>query len=419
MSSSTSLTHQVRPVNPRPAMSQASVETSANLEGLPSTLLQALKTLELDPSQELERYRSYRSVGLEYGKASRPKVDITEEDDDEYEYEMIPPSQTFVRPTEEPQRSKQIAGGLVLSNQLRADESLDLSVVAPGEITKNPNEYLPASKELWRSLGQPALKTEATPEQTSKWQLPVAIGSSVMALTAVTGMTYVNTHPALLQTVPVVAQLTAPPAPIQIPPGQTLQGPDLAMGEFSDLTLANINSLSLPGMAESVAAAPAPAAQMAAVVPAAPAQPSPSVAAPIKANTPTPTQATTATAATAQSNTHSLADSLVRNLLPANIQQVNVRPEAAPKIESKAATTKPYNPTNTPLQPQSAVNSYRVVTEYNSPKILSKIQSIVPQATVTGNNINLGSFQNKPEAEAVIKRLAQKGFAARLQEKNN
>jgi hypothetical protein len=412
MSSSVSLTNQLRPVNPRPAMSQASVETSANLEELPSQLLQALNTLELEPSRELEKYRLYRGVGLEGDKAPRPPIDITEEEED-YDYEMIPPSQSFVRPEEEQQRSKQAAGELVLSNQLREDESLDLSVVSPGEITKNPNEYLPASKELWRSLGQPEPTAEAAPEQKSKWQLPVAIGSSVIALTAVTGMTYVNTHPALLQTVPVVAQLTAPPAPIQIPPGQTLQGPDLAMGEFSDLTLANINSLSLPGTAEPVAAAPAPAVQIATAVPAASAPPS--LTAPTKINTSAP--ATTAIAVTAQPSTHSLADSLIRNLLPANIQQINVRPEAAPKTETKAATTKPYNPTNMSLQPQSAANSdgYRVVTEYNSPKILSKIQSVVPQAIVAGNSINLGSFKNKSEAEAVIKRLAQQGLAAHLQ----
>jgi hypothetical protein len=410
MSSSVSRTDQLRPVNPRPAMSQASIETSANLEGLPSQLLQALNTLELEPSQELEKYRLYRGVGLESDKAPRPPIESTEEED--YDYEMIPPSQSFVRPEEEQQRSKQAAGELVLSNQLREDKSLDLSVVSPGEITKNPNEYLPASKELWRSLGQPEPTTEAAPEQKSKWQLPVAIGSSVISLTAVTGMTYVNTHPALLQTVPVVAQLTAPPAPIQIPPGQTLQGPDLAMGEFSDLTLANINSLSLPGAAEPVAAAPAPAVQIATAVPTASAPPS--LTAPTKINTPTSAPATTATA---QPSTHSLADSLIRNLLPANIQQINVRPEAAPKTETKAATTKPYNPTNMSLQPQSAAksNGYRVVTEYNSPKFLSKIQSIVPQATVAGNSINLGSFKNKFEAEAVIKRLAQQGLAAHLQ----
>lgn len=393
-------------------MSQASVETSANLEGLPSQLLQALNTLELEPSQELEKYRLYRGIGLEGNKAPRPPIDITEEEEEEYDYEMIPPSQSFVRAEEKQQRSKQAAGELVLSNQLREDESLDLSVVSPGEITKNPNEYLPASKELWRSLGQPEPIAEAAPEENSKWQLPVAVGSSVIALTAVTGMTYVNNYPALLQTVPVVAQLTAPPAPIQIPPGQTLQGPDLAMGEFSDLTLANINGLSLPGKAEPMAAAPAPALPIATAVPAASAPPS--LTAPTKINTPTSAPATTVTA---QPSTHSLADSLIRNLLPANIQQINVRPEAAPKTETKAANTKPYNPTNMSLQPQSAANSngYRVVTEYNSPKILSKIQSIVPQATVAGNSINLGSFKNKSEAEAVIKRLAQKGLAAHLQ----
>jgi hypothetical protein len=405
-------------------MSQASPVTSANLDALPTQLQQAISTLDLEPNRELERYRLYKGGSPESARTAqmngngleRPSIDITEEEEEE-DYEMIPPSQPFAVLEEEPQRLPQVAAGeLVLSSHLHEDESLDLSFVSPGEITQSHNEYLPASKELWRSLGQPDPATVA-PEPKSKWRLPVAIGSSIVALTAVTGMTYVNTHPALLKTVPMVAQLTAPPAPVQIPPGQALQGPDLAMGEFSDLTLANLNSIVLPGSAEPIAAAPAPVVPTAAAVSAAPAKPNVVVTAPVPVNAQTSASAVAPVVpAPAPSNSPSLADSLIRNLLPANIQQMNARPEAAPKAATKPAeTAKPYTPANTmSFQPQGGANGYRVVTEYNSPKIFSKIQALVPKATIAGNSIDLGNFKNKSEAEAVIKRLAQKGFVARL-----
>ncbi len=402
-------------------MSQASLEISASLEPLPFQVQQALSTLDLEPERELERYRLYKHGDLEslpvdasqsHGDESlRPLIDTTDEEEEE-EYEIIPPSQPFAirEPEPQPQPSEPfVPGELVLSSQLQDDESLDLSFVSPGEIAQNHNEYLPASKELWRSLGQP--EPAAEPEKKSRWRLPVAIGSTAIAVASVAGMTYVNTHPALLQKVPMVAQLTATPAPIQIPPGQSLQGPDLSMGEFTELSLANINGITLPGTVQPVAAAPI----------AATANPTTgSVAPPVNpasavATTKAPPPATTlATAPATTSNNPTLADSLIRNLLPANIQQLNVRPVAAPKAETKAPETKPYTPaTSMSLQPQSvAASSYQVTTEYQSPSTLAKIQALVPKATVSGNKIKLGTFKNKSEAEAIVKRLAQKGFTA-------
>lgn len=405
-------------------MSQASLEISASLEPLPTPVQQALNMLDLEPERELERYRRFKEGKLEplpandrqshNGEPSRPLIDTTDEEEEE-EYELIPPSQPFgIRePEPQPEPSAPLRPGeLVLSSLLQEDESLDLSLVAPGEIAQNPNEYLPASKELWRSLGQPEPTVTPFPEPKSRWRMPLAIGSTAIAIASVSGMTYVNTHPALLQKVPMVAQLTATPAPIQVPPGQSLQGPDLSMGEFTELTLANINGITLPGTAEPVVAAAAPTApvSMAPTI-------NPALAATPKA-APAPAVAT-APASPAAANSPTLADSLIRNLLPANIQQLNARPAAAPQAETKAVDTKPYTPApanKTPLQPQSAAaSSYQVTTEYQSPAILAKIQALVPKATVSGNNkISLGTFKNKSEAEAVVKRLAQKGFVAQL-----
>jgi hypothetical protein len=406
-------------------MSQASLEISASLEPLPSQVQQALSTLELEPEIELERYRLYKQGDLtslpaaalhsSAGEPSRPLIDTTDEEEEE-EYELIPPSQPFAirEPAPQPQPSEPfVPGELVLSSQLQDDESLDLSFVSPGEIAQKHNEYLPASQELWRSLGQPEPAPE--PEKKSRWRLPVAIGSTAIAVASVAGMTYVNTHPALLQKVPVVAQLTATPAPIQIPPGQSLQGPDLSMGEFTELSLANINGISLPGTAQPVAAASTPiAAANPATLSMAPPAANPATAA---ATTPAAPPPTTLATAPATTSSPTLADSLIRNLLPANIQQLNVRPAAAPKAEAKVSETKPYAPaTSMSFQPQGgAASSYQVTTDYKSPSTLAKIQSLVPKATVSGNKINLGTFKNKSEAEAIVKRLAQKGFTANFQ----
>jgi hypothetical protein len=410
-------------------MSQASLEISASLEPLPSQVQQALNTLDLEPEREIERYRLYKRGGLDSlpaedlqsynGGLSRPLIDTTDEEEEE-EYELIPPSQPFAirEPEPQPQPSEPfVPGELVLSSQLEDDESLDLSFVSPGEIAQNPNEYLPASKELWRSLGQP--DPSATPAPKSRWRLPVAIGSTAIAIASVTGMTYVNTHPALLQKVPMVAQLTAPPAPIQVPPGQSLQGPDLSMGEFTELTLANINSITLPGTAEPLASAAASSAATAnpAAISITPTV-NPSPAATATQAPPAATVATTPATTAPSASSPTLADSLIRNLLPANIQQLNARPAAAPQAETKAPETKPYAPTPAnamSFQPQAGVaSSYQVTTEYQSPSTLAKIQALVPRATVSGNKINLGTFKNKSEAEAVVKRLAQKGFIAQV-----
>lgn len=411
-------------------MSQASLEITASLEPLPSQVQQALSTLELEPERELERYRRYKHGDLESlsadaihsqgGEPSRPLIDTTDEEEEE-EYELIPPSQPFAirEPEPQPQPSQPfVPGELVLSSQLQDDESLDLSYVAPGEIAQNHNEYLPASKELWRSLGQPEPAAEPEKEKKSRWRLPVAIGSTAIAVASVAGMTYVNTHPALLQKVPMVAQLTATPAPIQIPPGQSLQGPDLSMGEFTELSLANINGITLPGTAQPVAANPAqiaPTTNPATVSLAPPVNPASAVA--TTQAPPTTTVATASATPAAPANSPTLADSLIRNLLPANIQQLNVRPAAAPKAETKAVETKPYTPaTNLSAQPQSvAASSYQVTTEYQNSSTLAKIKSLVPKATVNGNKISLGTFKNKSEAEAIVKRLAQKGFIAHFQ----
>jgi hypothetical protein len=401
-------------------MSQASPATSSELDQLPSQLQQALQSLDLEPEQELEKYRQYKNGGIAalLTEPERPVIDTTDEEDEE-EYELIPPSQPFAMrdddeedgvllPEMEPIRY-QVPGELVLSSHLREDESLDLSFLTPpGEITQLGDEYRPASQELWRSLGQPEPPPAPAPE--AKWRLPVAIGSSLLAVATVAGMTYVNTHAELLKTIPVVAQLTAAPIPNPIPPGNLMQGPDLAMGEFSNLTLANINGIALPTTAApieaptTIAAAPNTAPVLPSTAP---------VVLPSTAPTVLPSTApVTGTPGTA--NTPSLADSLIRNLLPPNIQQLSGRsaapaqPQSAPKSAVKA-----YTPSQMLFQP-SGGESVKVVADYVGPVVLAKILSVAPQATVEGDKVNLGSFANQSQARKIIASLAKQGIKARL-----
>jgi hypothetical protein len=190
----------------------------------------------------------------------------------------------------------------------------------------------------------------------------VAIGSTLVALGAVGGMTYVNTHPTLLKAVPLVAQITAAPAPAAIPPGQAMTGPDLALGEFSQLNLANLSGITLPGAVTATApvvstgvidpamptpaAVPTPAATVAIAPTTAPSAISPSV-----------TVASPSPASSAPSRP-SLANSLVKKLLPANIQQVEVprtanpAPAATTPQTTAAAQPKPYSPSNPPTPRQ-------------------------------------------------------------------
>jgi hypothetical protein len=397
-------------------MSQASPATSSELDQLPSQLQQALQSLDLEPEQELEKYRQYKNGGIAalLTEPERPVIDITDEEDEE-EYELIPPSQPFAMrdddeedgvllPEMEPIRY-QVPGELVLSSHLREDESLDLSFLTPpGEITQLGDEYRPASQELWRSLGQPEPPPAPVPE--AKWRLPVAIGSSLLAVATVAGMTYINTHAELLKTIPVVAQLTAAPIPNPIPPGNLMQGPDLAMGEFSNLTLANINGIGLP-----TTAVPEPPTTIAIAPSTAPAV-LPSTAPAVLPSAVVPSPAAPVTSPSPAANTPSLADSLIRNLLPPNIQQLSGRSVAQPQSAPKAAV-KAYTPSQMLFQP-SAGEGVKVVADYVGPVVLAKILSVAPQATVEGDKVNLGSFANQSQAQKIIASLAKQGIKARL-----
>jgi hypothetical protein len=412
------------------AVSTGSTPTdSAEQPGIPAYLRQALQMLDLQPEAEVAKYRAYKE-----GKIAAPTYEklnpvlATPEEEDE-DYEEIPPSEPFAvmehartyGPDSEP------AGKLVFKDSEPPAASLDLSMLPPGEISSARNEYLPASQELWRSLGKPAAPAE-TP--VPKWKLPVAIGSALTAVAAVSGMTYLNLHPTLLQQVPVVAQLTAPPVMPAIPPGQNLAGPDLAMGEFTDLGLGNINSIVLPNSSAQIAQAPVATATTAPIntVP-------PTIQNPAQPTAPSAIQppVATATSSTAPTGgTTRLSDTLVRNLLPPNIQQMAGRDVSQPSViapaipqssvpQSSVQTPVPYVP-QTPNQPKNkkisdtATNTapYQVMAKYVNPIGFEKIRTILPDATRAGDRIVLGNFSEKTPAKNLVKKLKQQGIEAWL-----
>jgi hypothetical protein len=414
------------------AVSTGSTPTdSAEQQGIPAYLRQALQMLDLQPEAEVAKYRAYKEGKIAtptYEKLTSVMAAPEEEDED---YEEIPPSEPFAviehARAYAPDSDAEPAGKLVFKDSEPPAASLDLSMLPPGEISSARNEYLPASQELWRSLGKPAAPAEIP---VPKWKLPVAIGSTLTAVAAVSGMTYVNLHPTLLQQVPVVAQLTAPPVMPAIPPGQNLAGPDLAMGEFTDLGLGNINTITLPNSNAQIAQSPVATATTAPIntVPSTiqnPAQPT----APSAIQPPVPTTASP----TATTGPTRLSDTLVRNLLPPNIQQMSGRDVSQPSVVAPAAAQSsappaavqapaPYIP-QTPNQPKNKKISdtagnntvpYQVMAKYVNPIGFEKIRTILPDAARAGDQIVLGNFSEKNLAKNLVKKLKQQGIEAWL-----
>jgi hypothetical protein len=394
---------------------------------LPSFLRRSLHMLDLQPEVEMAKYRHYKEGKIDtYAKLSPV---VTTPDLDEEDYEIIPPSEPFAILERSPdpadstyarsERNRQDPpGGLVFQEPAAPAASLDLSSLPPGEISSARNEYLPASEELWRSLGKPTSLTTLAPVRP-RWQLPVAIGSTACAIVAVSGMTYVNMNPALLQQVPLVAQITAPVPLPAVPPGQSLQGPDLAMGEFSDLSLGNINSIAAP--ASNVAQAPVTPAPNTNPVTTPVTVPN-TTTSPIIAGAVSPNPVNSPVAAPSEPVNEKLATALRKYLLPPNIQQMagqtlqSPAPAAQQSVSPVIKPTtgvQPYTPKQMYFQPTDATR-YQVMTKYINPIGFDQVKIMLPQATIEGDRINLGVYRKQADANQIVKKLQQKGIQAWL-----
>jgi hypothetical protein len=408
-------------------VSNGSIPTdSAEQPGIPAYLRQALQMLDLQPEAEVAKYRAYKEGKVAAPSSEKLNLVLAAPEEEEEDYEEIPPSEPFAvmehARAYAPDPMLEPAGKLVFKDSEPPAASLDLSMLPPGEISSARNEYLPASQELWRSLGKPTAPAEIP---VPKWKLPVAIGSALTAVAAVSGMTYINLHPTLLQQVPVVAQLTAPPVMPPIPPGQNLAGPDLAMGEFTDLGLGNINSITLPNSNAQIAQAPTTPIASTAPVNTVPS----TIQIPSQSTPQSPLQSPSGVVSSPTAASPHLSDTLVRNLLPPNIQQMagrDVSQPIAPAVPQSSLQTPttpapyvPQTPSQTKNKKISAASDaktapYQVMAKYVNPIGFEKIRTILPDATRAGDRIVLGSFSEKNPAKNLVKKLKQQGIEAWL-----
>jgi hypothetical protein len=133
-------------------------------------------------------------------------------------------------------------------------ENLDLNFSSGGEIAPFHDEYLSSSQELLRQIqsGYPASSDSfsthsqpAPPAAKPKYLTPIKIGSMAAACVLVGGTVYTALNPDILA--PLIATKTVTvTAAATNSLGQSIQSPNLAANEFTDLSLSNLNTIKLP-----------------------------------------------------------------------------------------------------------------------------------------------------------------------------
>jgi hypothetical protein len=194
------------------------------------------------------------------------------------------------------------------------DRQMALNFSSGGQIATYQDEYSSSSQELLRQIQsglppmEPAAKNNpdnAAPARRPKHLTPLKIGSMAAACALAGGAVYTYLNPSILA--PLIATKTVSPVTTSLL-GQTIQSPNLAANEFSELNLSTLTAIKLPTVATTNTTAPVTTTMATAPATSAPGAP---VAIPFNR----PTQA--APIATISSQPR-LADSLVRSLLPPN-----------------------------------------------------------------------------------------------------
>jgi hypothetical protein len=133
------------------------------------------------------------------------------------------------------------------------DENLDLKFSSGGEIAAFHNEYLSSSQELLRQIQSgypPTIDTsqdrhQSAPPAPKRKLKPIQIGSIAAACVLAGGGIYTYLNPNILA--PLTAtKAVAPIATTTNSLGQSIQSPNLAANEFTDLNLSTINTIKLP-----------------------------------------------------------------------------------------------------------------------------------------------------------------------------
>ncbi len=208
-------------------------------------------------------------------------------------------------------------------------DNLDLNFSSGGEIAPMHDEYSSSSQELLRQIqsgyptNNPASNRDRSPTTTPKPKQklsPLKIGSMAAACVIAGGAAYTYFNPSILA--PLVTTKTIAPtvATTTSSLGQSIQSPNLAANEFTDLNLSAVNTIKVPTASAPANISNAPTATFAPPASAATAP----TAVPFKSGAPILSPTATITAQPR------LADSLVRSLLPPNFQAVNERALARP-----------------------------------------------------------------------------------------
>jgi hypothetical protein len=195
------------------------------------------------------------------------------------------------------------------------DRQMALNFSSGGQMATYHDEYASSSQELLRQIqsglppSEPVTKHAPDPQAPAprpKHLTPLKIGSMAAACALAGGAVYTYLNPSILA--PLTATKTVNPATTSLL-GQTIQSPNLAANEFTELNLSTLNTIKLPTVATATnLTTPTTTAPMTA------AATSPA-GAPVAIPFNRPTQVAPSTIITSQPR---LADSLVRSLLPPN-----------------------------------------------------------------------------------------------------
>jgi hypothetical protein len=133
-------------------------------------------------------------------------------------------------------------------------ENLDLNFSSGGEIAPFHDEYLSSSQELLRQIqsGYPASVDtsnnpipSAAPAPKRKHLTTLKLGSMAAACFLAGGAGYTYLNPSIL-VAPLTATRAVTPTATTSSLGQSIQSPNLAANEFTDLNLSTLNTIKLP-----------------------------------------------------------------------------------------------------------------------------------------------------------------------------
>jgi hypothetical protein len=196
------------------------------------------------------------------------------------------------------------------------DGQMALNFSSGGQMAAYQDEYSSSSRDLLRQIQSGLPPTDPTtksntaakaPAARAKHLTPIKIGSMAAVCALAGGAVYTYLNPSILA--PLTATKTVNPTTTSLL-GQTIQSPNLAANEFTELNLSTLNTIKLPAAATAAnTSTPTTTATIAA-----PASSPAGAPVAIPFNRPTQ-QVAPVTTITSQPR---LADSLVRSLLPPN-----------------------------------------------------------------------------------------------------